>query len=460
MCFLPQDDEGARLRRRAARALRQGREGQTPARLARRADRHRPGSARPCSPRMPVIRQAIVGRGPQAAPTRTPSSASCWRSASRPRTRWPSSAKKHEPARPAAALHAVLLERAPSSTRACCSRTQVGSFYDDLRNPLTAVGARRWSTSASRPTPSRRWQLAHPYRFIAHNGEINTVRGNVNWMNARRRTLESDAARRRPRQDVADHPARPVGHRLPRQRARAAGRRRLLAAARDDDADPGGLGRQSADGCQAPGLLRVSRRADGAVGRPGRDRLHRRPPDRRDARPQRPAPRALPRHRRRPGRHGLGSRRAADPRGEDRPQVAAAARQDAADRPRGGPHRRGRGDEGARSPRPSPTRSGWSETQYKLEGLLEAPTRRRARRSQRSDHACSIASRPSATPRRTCKFFLEPMAQEADDPIGSMGTDTPIAVLSQPAASCSTTISSRTSPRSPTRRSIRSARSW
>nr|QQZ51982.1 hypothetical protein JKL49_12475 [Phenylobacterium glaciei] len=31
-----------------------------------------------------------------------------------------------------------------------------------------------------------------PYRFIAHNGEINTVRGNVNWMNARRRTLESD----------------------------------------------------------------------------------------------------------------------------------------------------------------------------------------------------------------------------------------------------------------------------
>src|SRR3546814_17210858 len=36
------------------------------------------------------------------------------------------------------------------------------------------------------------WKLAHPYRLIAHNGEINTVRGNVNWMNARRRTLESD----------------------------------------------------------------------------------------------------------------------------------------------------------------------------------------------------------------------------------------------------------------------------
>jgi glutamate synthase (NADPH) large chain len=36
------------------------------------------------------------------------------------------------------------------------------------------------------------WKLAHPYRFIAHNGEINTVRGNVNWMNARRRTMESE----------------------------------------------------------------------------------------------------------------------------------------------------------------------------------------------------------------------------------------------------------------------------
>ena len=36
------------------------------------------------------------------------------------------------------------------------------------------------------------WKLAHPYRFIAHNGEINTVRGNVNWMYARRRTMESD----------------------------------------------------------------------------------------------------------------------------------------------------------------------------------------------------------------------------------------------------------------------------
>ncbi|WP_170003663.1 glutamate synthase large subunit [Pseudopontixanthobacter vadosimaris] len=68
--------------------------------------------------------------------------------------------------------------------------TQVGSFYDDLRDPdcISALGLvhQRFSTNTF---PS--WRLAHPFRFVAHNGEINTVRGNVNWMNARRRTMES-----------------------------------------------------------------------------------------------------------------------------------------------------------------------------------------------------------------------------------------------------------------------------
>ncbi len=69
--------------------------------------------------------------------------------------------------------------------------TQVGEFYDDLRDEacVSALGLvhQRFSTNTF---PS--WKLAHPYRFIAHNGEINTVRGNVNWMNARRRTMESE----------------------------------------------------------------------------------------------------------------------------------------------------------------------------------------------------------------------------------------------------------------------------
>jgi len=36
------------------------------------------------------------------------------------------------------------------------------------------------------------WPLAHPYRFIAHNGEINTIKGNRNWMRAREARLRSD----------------------------------------------------------------------------------------------------------------------------------------------------------------------------------------------------------------------------------------------------------------------------
>ncbi|HEY3910673.1 MAG TPA: glutamate synthase large subunit [Stellaceae bacterium] len=68
---------------------------------------------------------------------------------------------------------------------------QVGGFYKDLRNPLTvsamALVHQRFSTNTF---PS--WRLAHPYRFLCHNGEINTVRGNVNWMHARRQAMTSE----------------------------------------------------------------------------------------------------------------------------------------------------------------------------------------------------------------------------------------------------------------------------
>ncbi len=68
---------------------------------------------------------------------------------------------------------------------------QVESFYADMRNPLTisalALVHQRFSTNTF---PS--WRLAHPYRFLCHNGEINTVRGNVNWMAARRQAMTSE----------------------------------------------------------------------------------------------------------------------------------------------------------------------------------------------------------------------------------------------------------------------------
>jgi glutamate synthase domain-containing protein 2/glutamate synthase domain-containing protein 1/glutamate synthase domain-containing protein 3 len=67
---------------------------------------------------------------------------------------------------------------------------QVRSFYTDLRSPaLTTAIALVHSRFSTNTFPS--WELAHPYRMIAHNGEINTLRGNRNWMTARFGTLQS-----------------------------------------------------------------------------------------------------------------------------------------------------------------------------------------------------------------------------------------------------------------------------
>ena len=69
--------------------------------------------------------------------------------------------------------------------------TQVANFYVDAREPdfasALALVHSRFSTNTA-----ERWSLAHPYRYIAHNGEINTVRGNLNWMRARQAQLRSE----------------------------------------------------------------------------------------------------------------------------------------------------------------------------------------------------------------------------------------------------------------------------
>jgi glutamate synthase (NADPH/NADH) large chain len=72
------------------------------------------------------------------------------------------------------------------------SSPQLRLYFDDLRDDrLTSAIAVVHSRFSTNVLP--RWDLAQPFRFIAHNGEINTVRGNRNWMTARETTLESDA---------------------------------------------------------------------------------------------------------------------------------------------------------------------------------------------------------------------------------------------------------------------------
>ena len=68
---------------------------------------------------------------------------------------------------------------------------QLPRYFTDLRDPRVAsrlaLVHSRFSTNTF---PS--WELAHPYRMIAHNGEVNTLRGNVNWMRARESQLASE----------------------------------------------------------------------------------------------------------------------------------------------------------------------------------------------------------------------------------------------------------------------------
>ena len=84
---------------------------------------------------------------------------------------------------------------------------QLEPFFPDLSDQrfasALALVHSRFSTNTF---PS--WPLAHPYRYIAHNGEINTVKGNRNWMRAREALLRSDADPGRPRAAVPDLHAR------------------------------------------------------------------------------------------------------------------------------------------------------------------------------------------------------------------------------------------------------------
>ncbi len=72
--------------------------------------------------------------------------------------------------------------------------SQIEGMFPDLSDPAVesalALVHQRFSTNTF---PS--WPLAHPYRFVAHNGEINTLRGNINWMQAREGLLRSACLR-------------------------------------------------------------------------------------------------------------------------------------------------------------------------------------------------------------------------------------------------------------------------
>ena len=75
--------------------------------------------------------------------------------------------------------------------KALCAAEQLASFYGDLRDPALAVPFgvfhQRFSTNTE---PS--WERAQPFRLLGHNGEINAIQGNLNWMRAREGRLGSE----------------------------------------------------------------------------------------------------------------------------------------------------------------------------------------------------------------------------------------------------------------------------
>src|SRR5665213_2895488 len=187
MCFLPQDEEARRV---AIGQLEHFLNVEKQPLLGwRDVPTDTTGLGEAVLAQMPVIRQAFIGRGPNV---RDQDAHERKLLAVRKQTQNPLAelAVKHN-------LPGLTQLYLPSlSTRTVVYKGlllahQVGSFYLDLRNELAesalALVHQRFSTNTF---PS--WKLAHPYRFIAHNGEINTVRGNVNWINARRRSMESE----------------------------------------------------------------------------------------------------------------------------------------------------------------------------------------------------------------------------------------------------------------------------
>ena len=119
--------------------------------------------------------------------------------------------------------------------KALCAADQLAPFYADLRDPAVEVRFgvfhQRFSTNTE---PS--WERTQPFRLLCHNGEINAIRGNVNWMRARALTLgRRRACARGGELRLGDA----------RQRARAAGARRPRPAPCADDADSARLAGRS-----------------------------------------------------------------------------------------------------------------------------------------------------------------------------------------------------------------------
>ncbi len=216
---------------------------------------------------------------------------------------------------------------------------QLRLFYPDLSDhrfeSALALVHSRFSTNTF---PS--WPLAHPYRYMAHNGEINTLRGNRNWMRAREALLRSDLipgdlARLFPVCNPSGSDTASFDEVL--ELLHLGGR--SLAHAVLMMIPEAWENHRSMDEAP-PRLLPLPRLVDGAVGRSCRRGVHRRHRGRRGAGSKRAAPVSLLGHRRRLGGAGVGGGGTRHRPRQGGAQGTAAARTHVPRRHRSGSHRR------------------------------------------------------------------------------------------------------------------------
>ena len=204
----------------------------------------------------------------------------------------------------------------------------LSAFYPDLLDERFtsrfAIFHQRYSTNTF-----PQWKLAQPFRVLAHNGEINTLLGNVNWMKSHEARLEHDGFGRsiedlKPiiQPGASDSSALDNVFEL-----LVRGHRNLPMVKPMMIPEASALEPQRAG--QAPRHVQLRERRHGAVGRPGRHRRRRRQVGAGRARPQRPAADALRVHLGRPADRRLRGRHGAAGRSQDRREGPARPGRDA-----------------------------------------------------------------------------------------------------------------------------------
>ena len=299
---------------------------------------------------------------------------------------------------------------------------QLSAFFPDLTDPriesALLIVHSRFSTNTF---PS--WPLAHPYRFVAHNGEINTVQGNENWMRAREAMLASDllpgledcypictpgasdTARFDEVLELLHLGGYPIHHAMLMMIPEAWENHATMSQEQRDFYRFHASMMEPWDG---PASVAFT---DGEA-------------DRRGPRPQRPAAESLLDHRRRPGRDGLRG-------GRDRRRAVASGRQGPPAARQDVPHRHREGRVVSDDEIKSTLAAQFPYGQWLEDGIVNLRDLPGREHVVFSHDSVLRRQQMFGYTHEELKILITPMALSGGEALGSMGTDTPLAVLSE-----------------------------